>query len=654
MDLTCLNGIITDNLAVYIDISNSKSWNLNTGYTLTSLNQWKSAYSDDVILSDYGLTAYDVGFVNSLTASTTIHQFNRKLTLYRIGENDISGNTSYQNYQLTPVTGQTVGNYFNLNGGYLNGFWKLDGYNYELLPIRYKDGITMETWLNISANTFSSITGGTDGFFLFLGTRAEDKFITASANTPTLTLTSVTASDTSVTDYMNVNEQLHVVTSGQTVFFLTYNPVGDVQIYVNGVAILINGDYTVNGNQVTLINGVPIYYIVTANYLKAVLKNSATISSDSPTVISTNYEDGVYGNVIGFRFNETANIGYRLINSSGITEEQYSSHVVNHTGWTHVGISYKPYIPIIDIADLGCDPIRYGDLIFYINGKQFFRIKNFQESFFFGALNEDKDKQLGVPFTTSWGGGSFGLKNSWFEDPHFLLDPTNKFVDGDGGTFNTNITGITSSYSLSLNTGTTYQGPGSLLVCGNTFSDQVMFKATTPVTLLPNTLYVFTVNVFNPGIFISGNTHGNIAIGLSGLATNVTVLQKIEYKDIKQDGTWISLLYKIQTPYTYITQVLPIYITVNTPSSEVIVPFKLFFDNFVVNKYDFINNVYKKDITKDNLLIQRSFDGSFVGGIQQLRLYDNCLNSAEIYHNFKFDNIRYGISSNQGGRIIFS
>jgi hypothetical protein len=271
MDLTCIDGIITDNLAVYIDLSNSKSWDLNTGYTVTSLNQWKYAVSDDKTLTSYGLTAYDMGFTNSLTASTIIRQFDRKVSLRRVGQNDASGNTSYSNYQISTVTGGTVGNYANLNGGYLNGFWKLDGYNYELLPIRYKDGITLETSLNISGNTFSSITGGTDGFFLFMGTRAEDKFIVSSAATPTLTLTSVTLSDTSIQNYINVNEQLPVVTSGQTVFYLSYTPVGDVQIYVNGVAILkgtstTNGDYSVNGNQVTLNTGVATYYIVTATY----------------------------------------------------------------------------------------------------------------------------------------------------------------------------------------------------------------------------------------------------------------------------------------------------------------------------------------------------------------------------------------------------
>jgi hypothetical protein len=136
------------------------------------------------------------------------------------------------------------------------------------------------------------------------------------------------------------------------------------------------------------------------------------------------------------------------------------------------------------------------------------------------------------------------------------------------------------------------------------------------------------------------------------LSNTVTILQSVEYKDIRQDGAWIQLKYKIQTPYTFTPQVVPVYIAVNTPASLISNPFTIYFDTLVINQYDYINNIYKKDPTKNNLLIQRSFDGSFIGGLQQFRLYDNCLMPTEIYHNFKVDNIRYNILSNRGGRII--
>jgi hypothetical protein len=37
----------------------------------------------------------------------------------------------------------------------------------------------------------------------------------------------------------------------------------------------------------------------------------------------------------------------------------------------------------------------------------------FPEQFWYKSLNTEKEKQIGVPYNLVWGGGSFGLKNSY-------------------------------------------------------------------------------------------------------------------------------------------------------------------------------------------------------------------------------------------------
>jgi hypothetical protein len=54
---------------------------------------------------------------------------------------------------------------------------------------------------------------------------------------------------------------------------------------------------------------------------------------------------------------------------------------------------------------------RLGRLKIYINGKIFYTIENFEE-IIPRALNTDKEKQVGVPFNVSWGGGTQGLREN--------------------------------------------------------------------------------------------------------------------------------------------------------------------------------------------------------------------------------------------------
>jgi hypothetical protein len=65
----------------------------------------------------------------------------------------------------------------------------------------------------------------------------------------------------------------------------------------------------------------------------------------------------------------------------------------------------------LDQSWLDDTKFRMGRLKIYVNGKIFFKIENFEE-IIPRALSTDKERQLGVPFTISWGGGTQGLREN--------------------------------------------------------------------------------------------------------------------------------------------------------------------------------------------------------------------------------------------------
>lgn len=360
MNLDCLNSIILENLAIHIDLSDSNSWNLNTGYTSLSLTKWEDAISSDLSLLDFGLTGYDNAFLNSMLSGFTLTAIDNKFTLYRVGANDASGNTSYSGYTIS--TGSSVGNYFSLDGGFLQGFHKLEGYDYEILPPRYNQGITIETVIQINPDS--------QGIFFFMGTRAEDKY------------NPYFSGETAITDTTTLS-----------------NPTGGT-------------DYQYSFSGITTSEG---------NYLEAyvdeeVLRSSFAVVEDSRTDINIEYPqiDNIKANVMAFELTSNKKLAYKYLDLNGDLQYNESPNAISRTGWSTLAITFTPDEEIRDYDSTmyQCYERRTGTLRFYVNGRLFWTVEDFTEWYSRPIIN-DKEKQLGVPFTISWGGGSFGLENSW-------------------------------------------------------------------------------------------------------------------------------------------------------------------------------------------------------------------------------------------------
>jgi len=129
-----------------------------------------------------------------------------------------------------------------------------------------------------------------------------------------------------------------------------------------------------------------------------------------------------------------------------ITEERYLESLANNTvslitvPYTHQLCNIDPEkIKWVSLNEkwLLDQQYRNGRLKIYVNGKLFYTIEDFKE-IIPRALTADKEKQVGVPYNISWGGGTQGLRENltltscllpygpYQQDPECL--PTNDFV----------------------------------------------------------------------------------------------------------------------------------------------------------------------------------------------------------------------------------
>ena len=160
------------------------------------------------------------------------------------------------------------------------------------------------------------------------------------------------------------------------------------------------------------------------------------------------------------------NLGYRG-GLCEITTTPYLESLANNT----VALITVPYtsdvepkeaekISLVNLNEKWLNDKKYrkGRIKMYVNGKLFHTIEDIEEVIP-RALNTDKEKQVGVPFNISWGGGTQGLRENltfssttgttYIQDPECL--PNN---DLSG----TTLSGLSTNILLEQNFGGTFEG----------------------------------------------------------------------------------------------------------------------------------------------------------------------------------------------------
>jgi hypothetical protein len=156
-------------------------------------------------LCDVGLTGIDNGLVDKIKGDIlqyTNGLFNNSQKFDRLSydrrmkfiqpttnvhdNHKFSGVPLYTTYQMVTKHAPTIGRYVELYGGFYQGFYKLFGYEYDILPERMNKGWTVEMLLKprfvdeytppAGYTTLNQIYPNNKNTFFYMGLRAENKF----------------------------------------------------------------------------------------------------------------------------------------------------------------------------------------------------------------------------------------------------------------------------------------------------------------------------------------------------------------------------------------------------------------------------------------------------------------------------------------------
>lgn len=605
---------------INFDITNDATIINPTGITLQSLCCWDYSKSDNIILNDFGLTMFDYGISDNLIKSTVLTPTNRYLKLEQIGYNipinPTSGETSGSTINNIKLNVELIGNgedrYFNLKDGYFTGFFKLQGYDYELIPYR-NNGITFDTMLFVNDST--------SGIFLMLGGRSEDK----------------------------------------------YCPYFEGEFSENESSTI----FTSNNNELN------------AFISNVIHKKSFALPEESTEINKTSYSsiDDLKNNVFSFEITDSKKIKLQYINDLGILVVRESNNIINTTGFTLISIVSIPEISLSE-KQLQCYNDRNSLIKIYVNGQLFHIFDNIPELYFKEYAN-DYDKLIGIPYSITWGGGSFGLKYSW----HFNNQKHMLYGGQDETFINSYFSVSDSNLDIKCNDDEFDFNVIEIINSGSTGNSYIMYY-NKPISVLPYREYKINAMLFDSGIF--ENNIGNIS--LIPISDTVEFLIKSENKynpNIPHVNSNIfpgehiyvknGILYYGNTgnPVSSIYDESvnePNYVTGVNQWSDVSTSFMLRNSNeqqfinigFLIESPNELNkkslyikdftyegqDIIVKDVNKEGLIIEQNFDKPFYGGIQKLRIYNSALSNNDIL-SIASNESNININVTKGGRLIY-
>jgi hypothetical protein len=460
-------------LVTYIDFNSPNIYSSGTtsADTISSLISWTGATNSGYTFNTIGLTGIDNGLVtfvknsgdtsnlallSALTGSTLVIPANDK----RLHFTRVTGTTGDYNYPIEIIENSTgiTGNYAQFCGGFYQGYYKIDGSTYQVLPTRVHQAWFAQFWLkkDESLCDFSGTTILNDtypnnkGFFFYMGTRAENKFWNRFEGADTGCTSGCTVpsgcTDT-LSEWCTIPKEpdIFIGDSGNTIS-LTPNQVNQ-QIITNQFLIYGRafsgasrcgtcGTPSGLGNETACSwDGTPKVFttpktVVTDHrnpflvYGRAWSGGTRCGSCGAPSGLGnetacsfSGFETSIQYDNLDYNVDD-GSIGYRMMTMtgtcsgetyvSGITvQEGYSlSGMVTGDAWTHIVIRFSTNY--LDDCELTYKPRRKGTLMFYVNGLLKYYVEDFDE-FIGRRLEEHFQKQVGVPFNMSLGGGSQGL-----------------------------------------------------------------------------------------------------------------------------------------------------------------------------------------------------------------------------------------------------
>ena len=491
------NQILSDCILIDIDINNNNSYSGNTLYSLTTWTG-ATINGSGITLNDIGLTGIDNGLItyncNTPTSGQTFLSAFTGSTLLltsadtRFSMNRVTGCT-YQ-YPITIETSSPKGRHANLCGGFYQGFFKLSDrtyfkeisdnkfvwplewfrcppvcsgetitdccgtghtgessscidpnkayqcyldlkpvpYNYQILPDRLGglnipclDGWTATFWLNkkstsCSGNTLNNLNPNNKGFFFYMGTRSENKFWNQFSGETGYTTSSGYPLPPPIESKQVLNDNP----------FLVYTPKGCGCF--SGITTEIISEKDRNLDIIDNALGFRIKDDGSIGF-RSVVSTGVCSAVTATTIVDCHEQCGCCSTAT----TTSTTVSTQYITGASINECYSESNLITPDKWTHIAIRFKPYEQYTGCI-LETLPKRKGQLTVYVDGYLKWTLEDFDE-FIFKDLDEYREKQQGVPFTYSWGGGTQGLIESNTVNGPDLKDKNLFLQNNFAGTF---------------------------------------------------------------------------------------------------------------------------------------------------------------------------------------------------------------------------
>jgi hypothetical protein len=457
-----------------------------------------SCFSGFSALCDVGLTGIDNGLVKEMTGQTAyitkgINDFtkfdrlsyDRRMKFFQVtGYTQppnirFSGIPKNDNYSVVSYQ-KEAGVYHELYGGFYQGFYKLYGYDYEVLPERVHHGWSAEFLLRPRIwddyfptpedTTLNDVYPNNAGIFFYMGARAENKFYHYASGSPSgfTAYTRVTESLVSSQTYGTTGETTCVLTCGCSDSGNTMSHCGPVyppQNYITNVTPCETSQITApelnpsgdscSNNFAVKFSGDPGNPKICVRVLRLTDECSIDQCTSAKTYTSgctvqeyctpkginyfcenTDYikfEHWAQVDVVFERYRDMDECHLWWDGGLGVlTNFKYTASTYNESvtliqpPYTHINVESGDTTPIEtpygrEIVELNNKWLqqkdyRLGRLKIYVNGRRFHTFENFEEVIP-RPLDTEREKQIGVPFNLSWGGGTQGLReNLTFKD----------------------------------------------------------------------------------------------------------------------------------------------------------------------------------------------------------------------------------------------
>lgn len=434
-----------------MEIANFSDFMIENG-KLYSTKQWSGSTNSGVLLKDIGMTGVDNGFItfdkDTISNKDFLDLFFK--STYEIEPNDnrlflspVNGNTKQFSYKSGIVSsGDTK--YLSLEGGFYQGFFKLFGYDYQLLPDAINQDIVLHfelrprTDYTIPENSVNNTHKDNEGIFFFMGTRAENKFwqyysgeilpkIVEDEDFDYFSDDFLDDSEMDKCEPINQNytdsdgnplgqqtEYMITSTNNKFIFFDRTKTGFTVDNWIDGTLVRLKGKKRKNINYFPWMNRTETGFTVdTVDYLN---DNIDILDGKTEEEIAElnvyNILKDVKNNVFALRVKPDGSIGYRYgvldcdsDSHYSVIEEYSTEGIVKPNEWNSINVRFA----IINPTNGKCDKRqRKMRIMFYVNGFLKFISKELN-TLVFRQLDDIYQRQEGVPYNISLGGGTIGL-----------------------------------------------------------------------------------------------------------------------------------------------------------------------------------------------------------------------------------------------------